>query len=626
MKLSQSLVLPFLALFPFALSSEDTPTFGSRNIPRLLSKDVIRGTLSFPFYQNHTLLFYHEDSGEMYVGGTNFVFKLSLDRFRMLEEIHLEATRQDHCQEGPCENVITVIEKFGDSLFVCGTNGHRPHCWKLANSSAEVIADHDGTGISPFTCAQNSLSLRVEGDLYAVAPLNIDGSCLQFRRKAGSRTNVWMYDSWITEPTFVSTSWVKRKDDPENEKIFIFFREKNSDQNPEADPWISRVARVCKTDEGGSKRFFQNTWTSFLKARLVCGYPEESLYFNRLQDVYVQHEEDWRDTRVYALFTSSWNATAVCIYSMQTIEGVFDNSTFKDYDKPVPEPRPGTCVRNSRALPLATISVVRDHPEMSDWVHPVHYSAPFYVSNNNYTKLAVDRVQAADQRVYRVLLLATDSGKIHKILESGSEPFIISQTQIPSLSSIQSMKLDSKEKKLVVSSAEKIFAVDLRSCDEYNESCANCVLARDPYCSWTTSGCTPTVPEGIQNIMDGKTSVCPASTSEHNQVNRTRRDAASAADVDLLTLPPVPVGVPFYLTCPIDSYHAVYTWKHGDQSSPCLQMHSNCLLLIPAMTPESYGSYECVSEERDYSNVVKRYRLTDRFDQRAKADRASSSL
>lgn len=49
-----------------------------------------------------------------------------------------------------------------------------------------------------------------------------------------------------TEPTFVSASWVKRKEDPENEKIYIFFREKNSDQNPEADPWISRVARVCK--------------------------------------------------------------------------------------------------------------------------------------------------------------------------------------------------------------------------------------------------------------------------------------------------------------------------------------------------------------------------------------------
>lgn len=48
------------------------------------------------------------------------------------------------------------------------------------------------------------------------------------------------------EPTFISASWVEREKDPDNEKIYIFFREKNSDTNPEADPWISRVARVCK--------------------------------------------------------------------------------------------------------------------------------------------------------------------------------------------------------------------------------------------------------------------------------------------------------------------------------------------------------------------------------------------
>ena len=63
---------------------------------------------------------------------------------------------------------------------------------------------------------------------------------------------------------------------------------------------------ILQVDEGGSIRFFQNMWTSFLKARLVCGFPEESLYFNRLQDIYVLHADDWHDTRVYALFTSSW--------------------------------------------------------------------------------------------------------------------------------------------------------------------------------------------------------------------------------------------------------------------------------------------------------------------------------
>ncbi|XP_033941057.1 semaphorin-7A isoform X1 [Pseudochaenichthys georgianus] len=589
------------------------PTLGSKDNPRLLSKGINCGGFEYPVYQKHSVFFYHEDSEEMYVGGTNFVLKLDVEGSHIMENFSLKAPDQQHCQEGQCENVITVIEKFQDSMFVCGTNGNKPQCWKLFSSvnnlSLEIVDIYEGMGISPFVYTHNAISLTVEGDLYSAAPLDTDGSSLQFRRKAGSRTNVWMYDNWISEPTFISATWVEQREEPDNEKIYIFFREKNSDHNPEADPWISRIARVCKVDEGGSKRFFQNMWTSFLKARLVCGFPEKSLYFNHLRDIFVVHAKDWVDTRVYGLFTSSWNATAVCIYTIGKIEDVFENSTFKGYNKDIPKPRPGTCVKNSRNLPLATVNMVKDYPEMNDWVESIHQTAPFYVSSNNYTKIAVDRVQAADGCMHNILLLATDSGKIHKVLEAGEEPFIISETQLSSHSTVQSMKLDSKKKKLVVGFSEKISIIDLQRCQEYNQSCADCVLARDPYCVWTEFGCTPNVTGGIQNILDGNRSVCQPSDEEQKQVNRTKRETDSSSTVDLGTAHSVPLSVPFYLSCPIDSYHAVYTWEHTGQSSPCLQMQSNCLHLIPAMTQENYGGYECVSKERDYTKVVKTYQL-----------------
>lgn len=40
-------------------------------------------------------------------------------------------------------------------------------------------------------------------------------------------------------------------------------------------------------------------------------------------------------------------------------------------------------------------------------------------------------------------LTPADSGKIHKVLEAGSKPFIISETQLSSCSPVQSIKLDS---------------------------------------------------------------------------------------------------------------------------------------------------------------------------------------
>ncbi|KAK1800971.1 hypothetical protein P4O66_004657 [Electrophorus voltai] len=46
---------------------------------------------------------------------------------------------------------------------------------------------------------------------------------------------------------------------------------------------VSRVARVCKSDLGGSQRVLEKQWTSFLKARLNCSIPGDShFYFNLL--------------------------------------------------------------------------------------------------------------------------------------------------------------------------------------------------------------------------------------------------------------------------------------------------------------------------------------------------------
>lgn len=98
---------------------------------------------------------------------------------------------------------------------------------------------------------------------------------------------------------------------------------------------------------------------------------------------------------------------------------------------------------------------------------------------------------------------------------------------------------------------------------------------------------------------------------EQNHGRRTKRETVSPQSADLSTVHKVPLDVPFYLSCPIDSYHAEYTWEHGHQKSPCLQMQSNCLHLIPAMGQENYGSYKCVSKEKDYTKVVKIYQLTE---------------
>ncbi|RXM97824.1 Semaphorin-7A, partial [Acipenser ruthenus] len=462
-----------------------------------------------------------------------------------------------------CENVITVLHEYQDSLLVCGTNAFKPQCWNLNRNESKVTpAQCSGIGISPFCSTQNSLSLFVEGNIYAAAPLYWQGNSLQFRRISDAK--VWMYEKWLDKPTFVSATWVSRKQDPENDKIYMFFREKNPDRSADADPWISRIAQVCKVDKGGPRRLFQNTWTSFLKARLVCGLPKEYLYFNRLQDLFVQHAQDWRDTRVYGLFSSSWNSTAVCIYSMDDIDRVFQESDFKGFSGNVPHPRPGTCVPDSRHLPDETINVVRTHPEMEKWVYPLHNEAAILISDRNYTKILVDQVKGAHGNTHNVMVLATEDGWLHKVLEEDNRPFIISEIRLFNHTAhIHTMTLDHITKRLYVGYAEQIVGLDLQRCQDYDQTC-----------------------EESEKLISKQFSEIPPNTYT------------------------VSLSSPYYLSCPKKSHHAKYAWEHDSKGRlECQWTESDCLHLIKAMTQEDYGTYRCISEERGHRGTIIEYNL-----------------
>ena len=70
---------------------------------------------------------------------------------------------------------------------------------------------------------------------------------------------------------------------------------------------VSRVARVCKNDMGGSQRVLEKQWTSFLKARLNCSVPGDShFYFNVIQAVTDILELDGRPV-VLAVFSTPAN-------------------------------------------------------------------------------------------------------------------------------------------------------------------------------------------------------------------------------------------------------------------------------------------------------------------------------
>lgn len=81
---------------------------------------------------------------------------------------------------------------------------------------------------------------------------------------------------------------------------FFFLRE-NAVEHDCGKTVYSRIARVCKNDIGG-RFLLEDTWTTFMKARLNCSRSGEiPFYYNELQSTFYLPEQDL----IYGIFTTN---------------------------------------------------------------------------------------------------------------------------------------------------------------------------------------------------------------------------------------------------------------------------------------------------------------------------------
>ncbi|GAA6099999.1 sema domain, transmembrane domain (TM), and cytoplasmic domain, (semaphorin) 6Ba isoform X2 [Tachysurus ichikawai] len=207
----------------------------------------------------------------------------------------------------------------------------------------------------------------------------------------------------FAEPYFVSAvEW--------GPHIYFFFREMAMEFNYLEKVMVSRVARVCKGDLGGSQRVLEKQWTSFLKARLNCSIPGDShFYFNLLQSTSPVIRMHGRDI-ILGVFSTPPNSipgSAVCAFDMQQLARVFEGR-FKEQKTPesiwtpvpeelVPKPRPGGCAgqgskfSSSTAFPDDVLNFIKTHPLMDEAV-PLLGHRPWIVKT--MVRCGDDSVQA----------------------------------------------------------------------------------------------------------------------------------------------------------------------------------------------------------------------------------------
>lgn len=615
-----------------------------------------------------------EDQGWMLVGGKDHIYLLRPDSLDLpTRTIYWPAAREhvEHCLlagkslETDCANFVRLLQPFNKThVYACGTGAFHPQCTYLQlhlhTEELLFMLSHtveSGRGKCPFSPREPFSAHLTDGELYAGTSVDFMGAnAAIFRTSIHSGSQHYIrteaYDhNWLNEPEFVDSFSIPDTHSPDDDKVYFFFKERAV----EAGQWdkrvYSRVARVCKNDVGG-KRSLINRWTTFLKARLVCSVPGPSgvdTQFDELEDIFVLETKDPQNPTIYGVFSTSssiFRGSAVCVYSMASIRAAFNGPfahkegpdyRWVEYKGRIPYPRPGTCPsetydalhKSTKDFPDEVVSFMRQHQLMWEPVLPLggrpvltRVNAPYMLK-----KVVVDRVDAEDGP-YDVLHLGTDDGKVVKAVSVIKDNWESEEILLEELSVFQSptpvlnMKLSTKRQQLYVSGELGVVQLALQRCELYGAGCAECCLARDPYCSWDGQTCSRYFPTSKrrarrQDIKYGDPwTQCPI----------TEDDSAS---VEVKLVYGVE-GNSSFLECFPRSAQADVRWtlqlsdgrrEAGGQTQEVREvrelrptaddrlLHMQRGLLVQRLEAADAGVYTCTGHEHSYGQVLARYRL-----------------
>uniref|UniRef100_A0A8C7H6I6 Semaphorin 6Cb n=1 Tax=Oncorhynchus kisutch TaxID=8019 RepID=A0A8C7H6I6_ONCKI len=432
-----------------------------------------------------------------------------------------------------CYNYIKVLVPRNDeTLFACGTNAFNPTCRNYKMSTLEQDGEEVvGQARCPFESRQSNVGLFAGGDFYSATMTDFLASDAVIYRSLGESSPVLRtvkYDSkWLREPHFLHAIEY-------GNYVYFFFSEIAVEYTTLGKVVFSRVARVCKNDNGGSPRVLERYWTSFLKARLNCSVPGDSFfYFDVLQSLTNVLQINLRPA-VLGVFTTQANSitgSAVCAFYMDDIEKAF-NGKFKEQrnsestwtpvpEEQVPKPRPGCCAgdgsaaayKSSTTFPDGTLTFIKNHPLMDEAVPSVNHRPYFTRTTSRFklTQLAVD-TSAGPYKNHTVLFLGSEDGRVLKILASTHLNASFS-TQLledidvynPTKCNIRGedrrvlgLELDREHHALFVAFSSCVIRVPLSRCNDYGSCKESCLSSRDPYCVWQRTGSCATVVPGFR--------------------------------------------------------------------------------------------------------------------------------
>lgn len=477
---------------------------GKKEHPLVLFRDLSPwvSNFSFPGVSDYSQLAIDLSRNQLLVGARNYLFRLTLDNVSLIQAMEWgpEEDTKKACQskgktEEECQNYIRVLLINGKKIFACGTNAFSPTCTNRQLGNLSVTFDKfNGVARCPYDPKHNSTAvITSRGELYAATVIDFSGRDPAIYRSLGNGPplRTAQYNSkWLNEPNFISAYDIGLF-------IYFFFRE-NAVEHDCGKTVYSRVGRVCKSDIGG-RFLLEDTWTTFMKARLNCSRSGEvPFYYNELQGTFYLPEQDL----LYAIFTTNVNsiaASAICAYNLSAITQTF-NGPFRYQENPrsawlpVSNPNPnfqcGSMGDNgpNENLTERSLQDAQRYFLMNDAVQPVSVDPLVTHDNMRFSKLVVDIVQGRDT-LYHVIYIGTEHGTILKTLSPENKSLgscYLEELQLlppGQREPIRNLQILHSDRSLFVGFDGRVLKIPLERCFSYKSE-ISCLGARDPYCGW----------------------------------------------------------------------------------------------------------------------------------------------
>ncbi|KAM9347409.1 semaphorin-5B [Symphorus nematophorus] len=486
-------------------------------------------SFSYPGVRDYSQLTLDLTRNELIVGARNYLFRLDLSNMSQIQATEWapdEETRRS-CQskgktEIECQNYIRVLLVNKTEVMTCGTNAFQPLCiTREVGNMSSVLERVNGVARCPYDPRHNSTAVVTEsGELYAATVIDFSGRDPVIYRSLGGMPplRTAQYNSkWLNEPHFISAYDIGL--------FTFFFLRENAVEHDCGKTVYSRVARVCKNDIGG-RFLLEDTWTTFMKARLNCSRSGEiPFYYNELQSTFYLPEQDL----IYGIFTTNVNsiaASAVCAFNLSAITQAF-NGPFRSQENPrstwLPTPNPihnfqcGTIDDEgpNEGLTERSLQDAQRLYLMNDVVQPESVDPLVMQDDVRFSNLVVDIVQGMDT-LYHVMYISTEYGTILKALATPNKNLqgcYLEEMELLPLGvrePILSLQILHSDRSLFVGLNNRVLKIPLERCSTYKTETL-CLEARDPYCGWDFRQRRCTTLEDSSNMSQWKQNitVCP---------------------------------------------------------------------------------------------------------------------